>query len=53
MRDLTEVNNEMFDKFFELESYISDLDQYSRRNNVKFRNIPQSLGNKDIEKICY
>ena len=50
VRDLTEVNNEMFDKFFELESYISDLDQYTRRNNVEFCNIPESLGNKDIEK---
>ena len=51
VRDLTEFKNKMFDEFFELESYISDLDQqYTRRNNVEFRNIPESLGNKDIEK---
>ena len=27
-----------------------DIDQYSRRNNVEFRNIPESIGNHDIEK---
>ena len=40
----------MYDKFYELEKYICDLDQYSRRNNVEFLNIHESIGNNDIEK---
>ena len=50
MNELTEENNEMYDKFKQLENYICDLDQYSRRNNVEFRNIPESIGNDEIEK---
>ena len=50
MGELTEENNEIYDKFYELEKYICDIDQYSRRNNVEFRNIPESIGNHDIEK---
>ena len=50
MDELTEENNEIYDKFYELEKYICDIDQYSRRNNVEFRNIPESTGNHDNEK---
>ena len=50
VNELTEENNEMYDKFYKLENYICDLDQYSRRNNVEFHNIPESIGNNEIEK---
>ena len=47
--ELTEENNEIYDKLFDLEKYIADINQYSRRNNVKFRNIPETITSKDLE----
>ena len=47
--DLTEENNVIYDNFYELEKYVSEIDQYSRRNNVEFRNIPENIGINDIE----
>ena len=47
--ELTKENNEIYDKRFELEKYIADIDQYSRRNNVEFRNIPETITSKELE----
>ena len=50
MSELTEENEDIYDKFYDLEKYVSEIDQYSRRNNVEFRNIPENIGIDDIEK---
>ena len=50
MSELTKENNDIYDNFYELEKYVSEIDQYSRRNNVEFRNIPENIGITNIEK---
>ena len=47
------LNNKLLKKrvseLFDLEKYIADIDQYSRRNNVEFRNIPETITSKELE----
>ena len=47
--ELTNENYELYDRLFMHETSINDLDQYSRRNNVEFKNIPESIGQKKLE----
>ena len=49
--ELTEENNKIYDKLFDLEKYIADIDQYSRRNNVEFRNIPETITSEDLRNL--
>ena len=46
IKDLTETNTK---NLINIEKYVVEQDQYSRRNNVEFRNIPEAVVQKNLE----
>ena len=46
IKDLTESNTK---NLINMEKYVVEQDQYSRRNNVEFRNIPEAVVQKNLE----
>lgn len=58
MNDFTEAHNDLVDSHVDLEDEIkhlklkvSDLEDRSRRNNIKFRGIPENIKNSDLKQF--
>ena len=49
MKDLTEYNDELFDKCYQLDCQLTSLNQYSRRNNLEIQGIPERIKQCDLE----
>ena len=49
MKDLTEYNDGLFDKCYQLDCQLTSLNQYSRRNNLEIQGIPERIKQCDLE----
>lgn len=45
---LVDAQNQLDDDFHSLSAKVADLEDRSRRNNIKFRGIPESVSNTDL-----
>ena len=49
IHELTSDNNHLYDTIYDIEVKLNNLDQYSRRSNIEICNIPEKIGQKNIE----
>ena len=49
IHELTSDNKHLYDTIYDIEVKINNLDQYSRRSNIEICNIPEKIGQKNIE----
>ena len=48
--ELTAENNDMYDLIYVMESQMNNLNQYMRRSNIEIRNIPERIGQRNLEQ---
>ena len=51
LNELTDEYYSLYEKLDELDMYIVNLDQYSRRNNIELRNIPENITSLETHVI--
>ena len=47
--ELTDENYNLYDYLNNVEIQVNNLDQYSRRNNVEIKNIPEKISQRNLE----
>ena len=49
LQSLTKDNDELYDESYELRKELASLNQYGRRENVEFCNIPESINQENLQ----